>query len=94
MKKEQLVRDKIYWIQTAYQWLIRFKEVDSVLRTGVCISDNYNHNSYYPTGNWGWDYVKEIREATFEEEQHLIACEEARKYVPKKKMQSINYQIF
>lgn len=94
MKKEDLIKDRIYYIVGNYPWLIKFKEINN---DGAVISDGslctqVGSPSWHSLGVWGqWSNVKEIREATDDEVRYYYSSKTNRRPTP---VELINYSIY
>lgn len=85
---DNLVEGEIYYFRTAYEYIVRFKEIFNTSYNGIRGTDiiilNRNNTSLYRT-----TYVnsanshKEIRLATLEEKKWLNVCTKANKFISK-----------
>lgn len=89
MKKEDLTVGKIYFMKTIhYEWLVRFNgfQDKNILSTG---SLALPEKSWYSRGVFsGWHNIKEIKEATLDEQSLYLSLEPEDSYIP------INYSIY
>jgi hypothetical protein len=91
MKAEEMIDGRIYYLETGFKWLVRFKKLenDSVIGYGnISLNDSYFSKSYRND----IDFHKVIREATQKEEQHYISLSKGKEnYKPQEQS---NYLIF
>lgn len=98
LSHDDLIENKIYYIETMYPYIIRYKKCDNGKIKGYNGKiKGYSYISIY-SRIYGYDYMNAlechnlIREATEEEKNWLIACENKGKYVPKTTPMKIDQQ--
>ncbi len=92
MEKEDFIKGRIYYIHSAYHWVIQFKKFDgdSLQTIG---SFHKGDDKWWGAGTWGnFRQIKEVREATYEEKERYFRIAAGRGEGDMEK--ELNYQIY
>lgn len=92
-KDTQIIEDEIYWNKTPKGKAF----IDRAGKNNECTKSMINIGSgkyYSVAGNATRIYLTHCRLATYEERNWLIACEEAKEFIPLKKVKPKTYEIY